>query len=815
MENQLPKTMSAKKTSHSDPAGSAEQIEQFRQMVKSWEAEHKRPAIFWLDAFCGAGGASTGIERVPGNFVAIGINHDIRAIDAHKANHPNTVHLNDDIRKVKIQEVAEILHSMGIHRINLWWSAECTHLSNAKGGASRNADSRMLSEDIFRYIRGLERHAISVELVMVENVREFFSWTSLRPKLLPGKRGVKHLEKGYTKAQIDLMEAVIMEQDYEAEVIRDLIDLLAADLLASGHYATDKGELLLIPDSSATKEKGKKATDKGSKGAMYLKWVRHMEAMGYVYDHRMLNAADFGAYQSRNRYFGVFVKKSLGIRPQFPQPTHAKNPQKGEGLFANAEPLKRWKACREILQLDNKGESILYGRQGKPTICADTLARIKTGINKFPGEMVMVDRGNSGSTPAPGSSPAPTVRASFKNGLIQVNHIDNHSFNVPPVSIDEPMPTAMANRDKYLMQGFIVPSAYGNAPYLPNRPLLTLTANRKHQYLCTPFIANQYGSNGSPNQCSSVDSPTWAVTTSNHQGLCLPLIVNNYGNSTTPTTVDGSLGTVTTKPKAGLSSIFYAKYYGSGENVFPVSEPIGTLTTKDRFCLVDARFVQYHHEGKDTGNRVQPLEDPVKTIGTENHPSILQAQFVQYYYGGGAGNSDQRVKGLEDPLGVVGTHHTPGVINAQFVQYTYGGHNSAEHSTPIEAPLNTVGTGFTPQVIQAILTATSSEWPIHIGLNPPGNKWCPAWMRIEGAYLVDNRIVDVFYRMLLVSELKLAQGFPADYKLDPKSETVAKKHIGNAVHVDAAMHLVSANCGPASPYSKTIASLFGNKQAVA
>jgi len=788
-------------------------------MVKSWEAEHKRPAIFWLDAFCGAGGASTGIERVPGNFVAIGINHDIRAIDAHKANHPNTVHLNDDIRKVKIQEVAEILHSMGIHRINLWWSAECTHLSNAKGGASRDADSRMLSEDIFRYTRGLESHGISVEMVDVENVKEFLTWTALIPKLAPNKKPALRLERNYASAQVGLMEAVVTCNDAAAKVQRDLVDDLAKEILNSGRYLTDHDFMTHAQLAAAKKARRKPklllVPDKETSGAMYLKWVRHMEAMGYVYDHRMLNAADFGAYQSRNRYFGVFVKKSLGIRPQFPQPTHAKNPQKGEGLFANAEPIKRWKACREILQLDNKGESILYGRQGKPTICADTLARIKTGINKFPGEMVMVDRGNSGSTPAPGSSPAPTVRASFKNGLIQVNHIDNHSFNVPPVSIDEPMPTAMANRDKYLMQGFIVPSAYGNAPYLPNRPLLTLTANRKHQYLCTPFIANQYGSNGSPNQCSSVDSPTWAVTTSNHQGLCLPLIVNNYGNSTTPTTVDGSLGTVTTKPKAGLSSIFYAKYYGSGENVFPVSEPIGTLTTKDRFCLVDARFVQYHHGGKDTGNRVQALEDPVKTIGTENHPSILQAQFVQYYYGGGAGNSDQRVKGLEDPLGVVGTHHTPGVIQAQFIQTSNGGGDLSRRVKGTEGVLPTVMASPNMSAVQAILTATSSEWPIHIGLNPPGNKWCPAWMRIEGAYLVDNRIVDVFYRMLLVSELKLAQGFPADYKLDPKSETVAKKHIGNAVHVDAAMHLVSANCGPASPYSKTIASLFGNKQAVA
>ena len=61
-------------------------------------------------------------------------------------------------------------------------------------------------------------------------------------------------------------------------------------------------------------------------------------------------------------------------------------------------------------------------------------------------------------------------------------------------------------------------------------------------------------------------------------------------------------------------------------------------------------------------------------------------------------------------------------------------------------------------------------------------------------------ILDIFLRMLTPEELKLAQGFPADYIIDrdyswkpyPKSEQV--KRIGNSVVPVMAEALVKANC---------------------
>jgi len=68
--------------------------------------------IYWVDLFSGAGGTSTGIH-LAGQKVVACVNHDADAIAAHQANHPDTIHLTEDIRDFNVvrklkQIVAEI-----------------------------------------------------------------------------------------------------------------------------------------------------------------------------------------------------------------------------------------------------------------------------------------------------------------------------------------------------------------------------------------------------------------------------------------------------------------------------------------------------------------------------------------------------------------------------------------------------------------------------------------------------------------------------------------------------------------------------------
>ncbi|MCU0414183.1 MAG: DNA cytosine methyltransferase [Ignavibacteriaceae bacterium] len=136
--------------------------------------------LLYIDLFCGAGGTSTGVESATINKnklakVIACVNHDKNAIASHEANHPNALHYTEDIRTLDITDLVEYSKKMlkkypGSYLV-LWASLECTNFSKAKGGKSRDADSRTLAEHLYRYINELNPH-----FIQIENVEEFMSW---------------------------------------------------------------------------------------------------------------------------------------------------------------------------------------------------------------------------------------------------------------------------------------------------------------------------------------------------------------------------------------------------------------------------------------------------------------------------------------------------------------------------------------------------------------------------------------------------------------------------------------------------------------
>ena len=78
-------------------------------------------------------------------------------------------------------------------------------------------------------------------------------------------------------------------------------------------------------------------------GRLYQQWVSNVCGYGYRFAHRILNSADYGAYTTRRRFFGIFAKESLPI--VFPEPTHSKDG--ATGLFGRTQ---RWKPVREVLE---------------------------------------------------------------------------------------------------------------------------------------------------------------------------------------------------------------------------------------------------------------------------------------------------------------------------------------------------------------------------------------------------------------------------------------------------------------------------------
>ena len=122
-----------------------------------------------IDCFAGGGGASVGIEMALGRPVDIAINHDPQAIRLHKVNHPDTLHLTEDIFAVDLPRYIK-----GHHVALMWASPDCTSHSKAKGGKPRDSGLRILPWAVYKHAK-----AILPDVIIMENVEEIQQWGPL------------------------------------------------------------------------------------------------------------------------------------------------------------------------------------------------------------------------------------------------------------------------------------------------------------------------------------------------------------------------------------------------------------------------------------------------------------------------------------------------------------------------------------------------------------------------------------------------------------------------------------------------------------
>lgn len=122
-----------------------------------------------IDCFAGGGGASVGIEMALGRQVDIAVNHDPDAILIHKTNHPDTIHLTEDIFKVDLKKYVKENHVA-----LMWASPDCTSHSKAKGGKPRERGLRILPWAVYKHAK-----EILPDVIIMENVEEIQQWGPL------------------------------------------------------------------------------------------------------------------------------------------------------------------------------------------------------------------------------------------------------------------------------------------------------------------------------------------------------------------------------------------------------------------------------------------------------------------------------------------------------------------------------------------------------------------------------------------------------------------------------------------------------------
>lgn len=136
----------------------------------------KRPPITraWtgaiVDSFAGAGGASSGIAAALGRSPDIAIDHSPIALSVHRANHPATRHLIENVWHVDPVEATQ-----GKPVDLLWLSPDCRHFSRAKGAPMRDRRVRGLAWCATRWAAS----PVAPRLIALENVQEFTSWGPL------------------------------------------------------------------------------------------------------------------------------------------------------------------------------------------------------------------------------------------------------------------------------------------------------------------------------------------------------------------------------------------------------------------------------------------------------------------------------------------------------------------------------------------------------------------------------------------------------------------------------------------------------------
>lgn len=188
--------------------------------VDAFQSPRGRPLI--IDSFAGGGGASTGIEMALGRSPDIAINHNPAALALHAANHPETLHLSENIYRVDPLD-----HVAGKHVGLAHFSPDCKHFSKAKGGKPVSPRVRGLAWVAVRWAA-----AVKPSVIVLENVEEFQTWgpvlrTTNKP--CPDRKG-KHFRAFVAKLRrlgyaIEWRE--LRACDYGAPTIRKRLFIIA------------------------------------------------------------------------------------------------------------------------------------------------------------------------------------------------------------------------------------------------------------------------------------------------------------------------------------------------------------------------------------------------------------------------------------------------------------------------------------------------------------------------------------------------------------------------------------------------------------
>lgn len=661
--------------------------------------------LYYIDLFCGAGGTSTGVEQAKVGSGAVAkviacVNHDKNAIASHMANHPYALHFTEDMRTLDLSPIVNLIKKIRFRNPNarfvLWASLECTNFSKAKGGQPRDADSRTLAEYLFRYIE-----AINPDLIQIENVEEFMCWGDLDENGKPVSRDKGRLYlRWIDKVQYGYLPCSGGSQKRHDELF----------------YTFRRGNLL----------------DKV-----------------YDFDHRILNAADFGAYTSRKRFFGQFAKKDMPI--VWPEATHCK-----EGSTSLFGDLRKWKPVKDVLDLEDEGKSIFTR---KIPLSPKTFERIYAGLVRFVGggkdKWLLRYNSMNGQTgkhiPPSIEEPCPTISCQGRLGVVQTQFLSRYNTARPEdtcKSLDDPC-GVLTTHNRFAKVGCrFLSKYYSGHPDSKNIPITgpahTIKCKDNHSLVGAKFLAAYYGTG---DNVSKVESPCPTVPTKDRFNYVSPRFLCSYNFNDAGKDVNAPCPTLLTKDRLSLVSPFFMNYYSGGGQHSDINQPSPAILANPKQRLVSCRPWVMNTNFGNVGSGVNEPA-PVITANRKWH-YLMNPQFASA--GGSIDNPCFTLIARMDKM-------PPYLVNA----------SSTVENLPPFVKIDTMG--------NIIIEVYDTDIPILVKIKE---------------FMAMYQIVDVMMRMLKIPELKRIMGFPENYKLIG-TQAEQKKYIGNAVEVGMARVLCEA-----------------------
>ncbi|BAW27500.1 DNA cytosine methyltransferase [Pseudomonas putida] len=553
-----------------------------------------------VDFFCGGGGAGTGLEMGLGRKVDVAKNHSPAAISMHTANHPHARHFTTDVFEGDPDAECQGRPVGWFHM-----SPDCTHHSQAAGGQPRKREIRNLSWIGLKWGGKKKPRVISLE-----NVKQILQWGPLIAK------------RDKATGRVITLDLVPHPTNPKKTVNR----------VAEPGEQVPVSNQFLVPNPKR-------------RGITWRRFVQLLEGMGYQVEWRIIKACDYGAPTSRERLF--MIARCDGQPIVWPEPTHAKNPAKGQ---------QKWRTAADCIDWTVPSNSI-FGR--KKALAEATLRRVAKGMKKFvldnPQPFIVPIANWSGESVQSLNDPLRTITAWPRGGtfavasptLVQTGYGEREGQQPRVPGLDQPLGTIVAGGVKHaLTSAVILPATHQGSDRVndPAEPLPTVTAaNRGELMMANPvmvsassiasaFVEQANGGfnttparsmndpmstvtntgsqqrlvtaqlatlrNGSTGQ--QAEAPLSTVTAGDHHALVAANLLHLRGNCDSRA-VDEPLHTVsaggthhglveyTLSPEHEQGALqvaaFLIRYYGT-ENMSACDEPMSTITTKDRLALV-------------------------------------------------------------------------------------------------------------------------------------------------------------------------------------------------------------------------------------